>query len=101
MGACAILFRILDNLGDNPRGRIDRAKPSGPGVRMRTSSKFFDISPLEQRLLAELVEETPSKMIAKQLGVNEATLYRHMKSLYRKLGVLGRTEAIKLASPNR
>jgi len=68
---------------------------------MRTSSKFFDISPLEQRLLAELVEETPSKMIAKQLGVNEATLYRHMKSLYRKLGVLGRTEAIKLASPNR
>jgi len=63
---------------------------------MRTSSGFFDISALEQRILGELAKEVPSKMIAKELGISEASLSHGARSLCRKLGVTGRAQAIQI-----
>jgi len=59
--------------------------------------EFCDISPLEQRILRELAKEVPSKMIAQQLRISEASLFHCIKSLCRKLGAAGRVEAIKLS----
>jgi len=48
-----------------------------------TTSRFSD---LERRLLKSLTEGEPSKLIARELAISEASLYRRVKSLQRKLG---------------
>jgi len=40
-----------------------------------------------------LTEGAPNKSIARQLGITEATVKIHVKSLIRKIGVQNRTQA--------
>ena len=57
--------------------------------------------PLTQREL-EVLERVsrglPSKMIAQQLDVAESTIKFHLSSIYAKLGVSSRTEAVSKAA---
>jgi two-component system, NarL family, nitrate/nitrite response regulator NarL len=47
----------------------------------------------ETEILGCLTEGAPNKMIARQLGITEATVKIHVKSLIRKIGVQNRTQA--------
>lgn len=47
----------------------------------------------EAEILGCLTEGAPNKMIARQLGITEATVKIHVKSLIRKIGVQNRTQA--------
>lgn len=62
---------------------------------MPNAREVLALSPLKRRLLTELVRDTPSKMIAQQFAISEASLCQHVRSLYRKLGLTGRTEVGK------
>jgi len=47
----------------------------------------------EAEILGCLTEGSPNKLIARQLGITEATVKIHVKSLIRKIGVQNRTQA--------
>ena len=60
----------------------------------RGDSRALDIlTQRENEILACLTEGSSNKIIARQLGITEATVKIHMKSLVRKLGVQNRTQA--------
>jgi len=51
------------------------------------------LSPQEERILSSLIEGQPNKVIATKLGIADATVKIHVKSILRKLGVDNRTQA--------
>jgi two-component system, NarL family, nitrate/nitrite response regulator NarL len=67
------------------------AKPSSDGVRL---------SPREREVLAHLVEGHSNKVIARHLGMTEATAKVHLKSVLRKIRVENRTQAAVWALSN-
>lgn len=62
---------------------------------------FSLLTEREQEVLAALFQRLTYKEIAEKLYISPATVKRHASSIYSKLGVSGRTEAISVArSPN-
>ena len=55
----------------------------------------------EREVLALVVEGRPNKVIARELGMAEATVKVHLKSLMRKLNVANRTQAAVWGLGNR
>ena len=55
------------------------------------------LTPRELEVLAHLVDGLSNRMIATQLEVSERTVKFHVASIFEKLGVRGRTEAITTA----
>jgi DNA-binding NarL/FixJ family response regulator len=53
-----------------------------------------DLTPRELQVLQQLAEGYPNKIIATQLGVSEHTVKFHINSIFRKLAVRSRTEAV-------
>jgi DNA-binding NarL/FixJ family response regulator len=53
-----------------------------------------ELTPRELQVLQQLAEGYPNKIIATQLGVSEHTVKFHINSIFRKLGVRSRTEAV-------
>lgn len=51
------------------------------------------LSPREVEILQRLGEGAPNKVIARELGVAEATVKVHVKSVLRKINVSNRTQA--------
>lgn len=51
------------------------------------------LTPREMEILACLTEGSSNKLIARQLGITEATVKIHMKALIQKVGVQNRTQA--------
>jgi DNA-binding NarL/FixJ family response regulator len=51
------------------------------------------LSPQEERILKGLIDGQPNKVIARELGIADATVKIHVKSILRKLGVDNRTQA--------
>jgi two-component system nitrate/nitrite response regulator NarL len=58
------------------------------------------LSPREKEILSHLVEGHSNKGIARILGITEATVKVHLKSLLRKIGVENRTQAAIWALSN-
>jgi two-component system nitrate/nitrite response regulator NarL len=58
------------------------------------------LSPREQEILQALVTGASNKMIANKLGITEATVKVHLKTLLRKLDVNNRTQAAIWAMNN-
>ncbi len=56
------------------------------------------LSPREREVLQLVSQGLPSKLIAQQLGIAEATVKFHLSSVYAKLGVASRAEAISRAA---
>ena len=57
-----------------------------------------DLTPRELEVLRLLAEGKPNKLIGADLAITEVTVKSHVQSLFRKLNVLSRTEAIAVAS---
>jgi two-component system nitrate/nitrite response regulator NarL len=51
------------------------------------------LTPRENEILGCLTEGASNKLIARQLGITEATVKIHVKALVRKIGVQNRTQA--------
>jgi DNA-binding CsgD family transcriptional regulator len=60
--------------------------PAGSAGRHSLSDK-------EEAILRWLAQGQPNKLIARSLGITEATVKVHCKSIYRKLRVANRTQA--------
>jgi two-component system NarL family response regulator len=56
------------------------------------------LTPREHEVLQLLAEGKPNKIIASDLSISEVTVKSHVQSLFRKLNVLSRTEALAVAN---
>lgn len=61
------------------------------------ASLVASLSPAQARILAGVMRGRLNKQIAFELGVTEATVRAHMTAIFRKLGVVSRTQAVILA----
>jgi DNA-binding NarL/FixJ family response regulator len=99
--------RLLDSLKE----AIDGGAPMSPEVARRVVSLFRDIRPPERadyhltphetRLLKLFVEGHNYKTAAAELGVSINTVNFHVRSIYEKLQVHSRSEAVVKALRNR
>lgn len=72
---------LVDARNGPPSGRAD----AGPGVPPLTAR--------ELEVLTALREGLTNKMIARRLGISEATVKAHLTSVFQRLGVRDRTQA--------
>jgi DNA-binding NarL/FixJ family response regulator len=69
----------------------------GLSEALKRQSETFDLTPREIEVLALLPTGGTSSNIASVLFVSEATIKSHLASIYRKLSVTNRTEAVVMA----
>jgi DNA-binding NarL/FixJ family response regulator len=72
--------------GVRAAGRAEEPEPKQP------------LTPREIEVLEWASRGLPSKMIARELAVSESTIKFHLSSIYAKLGVASRTEAVSRAA---
>jgi DNA-binding NarL/FixJ family response regulator len=112
-GACGYLLkktppaRLLESLKEVMGG----GAPMSPEVARRVVALFREIRPPEQadyqltpheiRILALLVEGYNYKTAGDELGVSINTIRFHMRSIYEKLQVHSKSEAVAKALRNR
>jgi two-component system, NarL family, nitrate/nitrite response regulator NarL len=77
--------------GQKPPAPLPVAELRAAGVR---------VSPREKEILCRLAAGHPNKMIAQHLGITEATVKVHLKSVLRKIGAENRTQAAIWALAN-
>jgi DNA-binding NarL/FixJ family response regulator len=63
-----------------------------------TPDGFNDLTPAQLKVLQLLKEGKPSKTMADTIGVTEATIKAHLTTIFRKLGVKNRTQAVIAAN---
>ncbi|WP_348981044.1 LuxR C-terminal-related transcriptional regulator [Azospirillum sp. TSO5] len=88
---------VVDRL--NATGRVRISITSGTtqdSLRVGNHS----ISPRELQLLQRLMVGDSNKVIAHKIGITEATVKVHLKSLLRKIGATNRTQAAIWAMNN-
>jgi DNA-binding NarL/FixJ family response regulator len=72
----------------------------GPGGQAAGASADADrsgeLSRREQEVVRQLLRGQTNKEIARQLGIEEVTVALHLRTIYRKLGVRNRTQAVRL-----
>ena len=61
-------------------------------------AKIATLTPAQRRILAQLNEGLLNKQIAYELNISEATVKAHITAIFRKLGVVNRTQAVLLAA---
>jgi DNA-binding NarL/FixJ family response regulator len=83
---CAALRELFDEQGDG-RGVTLEEVCAGPGGVL---------SLREQEVLRELAQGLNNRAIAERLYVSQDTVKSHLRSVYRKLGVSSRAEAVAL-----
>ena len=94
--------RILDAIAEVRAG----GAPMSPGIARRVAESFrlataSPLSPRESEILALLCEGKSYKMIAAALYVSQETVHSHLKSIYRKLEVNSKSEAVARAIRER
>lgn len=62
--------------------------------REEVAAKWDSLSEREVQVLQSLTEGAENKKIAETLGISVDTVEKHLKSIYKKLGVASRTEAV-------
>ncbi|MCS6849237.1 MAG: response regulator transcription factor [Anaerolineae bacterium] len=90
-GMVTLPAHMADQLGALPAAaqRVSRAEEAEPKPLL---------TPREVEVLEWVSRGLPSKMIAHELGVSESTIKFHLSSIYAKLGVASRTEAVSRAA---
>ncbi|MBY9067386.1 response regulator transcription factor [Hyphomonas sp. WL0036] len=71
--------------------------PEIPGGEMEHSApaaRIASLTPAQRRVLAGLAEGLLNKQIAHEMDISVATVKAHMTAIFRKLGVLNRTQAL-------
>jgi DNA-binding NarL/FixJ family response regulator len=56
------------------------------------------MSPRQRDVLRLLVEGRTNKQICRELGLSESTVKTHLEAIFRKLGVVSRTQAVLAAA---
>ena len=74
-------------------GQSWEAEGAGPG----TGSPLGKLSRRERDVMSLLTKGHSNKEIAKELQIEAVTVALHLSSIYRKLGVTNRTQAVRLA----
>jgi DNA-binding NarL/FixJ family response regulator len=71
-----------------------------PGIAAKLADRLpaEELTPRELEVLRLLVQGMPNKVIGADLSITELTVKTHVKSLFRKLNVLSRTEAVAVAA---
>jgi two-component system nitrate/nitrite response regulator NarL len=82
---------------DLATGRRSEAAPSGAELGPDSGLR---LSPREKDILSHLFAGRLNKLIARVLGITEGTVKVHLKSLFRKIGVENRTQAVIWALAN-
>lgn len=82
-------------LPDLATGR--RQQAALPGAELRSGAR---LSPREEEILSHLFAGRSNKLIARELGITEGTVKVHLKTMFRKIGVENRTEAVIWALAN-
>jgi len=72
--------------------------PADIGAKLAERLPAGDLSPRELEVLRLLAQGRPNKLIGSELAISEVTVKSHLQSLFRKLNVLSRTEAIAVAT---
>jgi DNA-binding NarL/FixJ family response regulator len=67
------------------------------GRSPETGGAFSQLTPREREVLGLLVKGNSNKQIARQLKIEEITVALHLRSIYRKLNVASRTQAVRLS----
>ena len=95
--------RGVDQSGDSA-GHISSAGPGAKGServgRGRNSPTRPELTGRELQILAAIASGQTNAQIAKDLFLSAKTVMHHSTSIYRKLGVRGRAEAVALAFRN-
>lgn len=82
---------------------VNPASFSGQGISAALARKEigFGLTSREMQVLKFLPSGKTSSQIARDLFVTEATVKTHLSSIYRKLGVVNRTQAVSIALKQR
>lgn len=56
----------------------------------------YSLTVKERLVLVEIAKGQSNKLVARQLGVSPETIKSHLKSIYSKLGVNNRTQAVQV-----
>ena len=81
--------RYVPDLVVASSGEPMSAAPSGAG--------FAGLTQRERDVMSLLVQGLPNKEIGQRLKIEVVTVALHLRSIYRKLGVSSRTQAVRLA----
>lgn len=79
------------------RGQLDRTGDPYAIVRLEENAPDTKLTPAESAVLEVLLEGKSNRGIAADLHISEGTVHSHLKSIYAKLGVHTRAEAIVAA----
>jgi DNA-binding NarL/FixJ family response regulator len=91
LGATILPSELLPNIGDPIEDPRDvRRVATGPDEALGMPPK---LSSREQSILRCVAEGDPNKIIARKMGITEATVNVHLKAILRKIGVQNRTQA--------
>ncbi len=76
------------------------AAPAGvaPGVLVEAEQRLTGLTPRQADAYRAAARGLPNKLIARELGISEATVKSHLAAVYAVLGVRNRTEAAYHAS---
>jgi two-component system nitrate/nitrite response regulator NarL len=84
-----------------PKGLLNRAiEVASPGDGVYQQKAQWRLSPRECELAQWLRQGGSNKEIARELGITEATVKVHLKSMLRKLGLVNRTQVAMWAMVN-
>jgi DNA-binding NarL/FixJ family response regulator len=72
--------------------------PSAIAAKLVERMPAEELTPREHEVLQLLAEGKPNKLIGSALFITEVTVKSHVQSLFRKLNVLSRTEALAVAN---
>lgn len=75
----------------------DLAGVRAPAVRSARTSDHLSLTPAEERVVYYLPSGLDTTELARHLGITKNTIKSHLKSIYRKLGVTTRADAIERA----
>ena len=72
--------------------------PESDGTTDDDLARIANLTPAQRRILGQLSEGLLNKQIAYELDISEATVKAHITAIFRKLGVVNRTQAVLLAA---
>ncbi|HYF16776.1 MAG TPA: response regulator transcription factor [Ramlibacter sp.] len=72
-------------------------RPAGAGPRTLDAA-FPGLTPRQIDVLAAVLKGVSNKVIARQLGISDATVKSHLSVIFRELSVQSRTEAVYVAA---
>jgi len=98
----AAILAAIQGLAALPAQMVAQLIEPAAGVRAASRAEEPEpkqpLTPREIEVLEWVSRGLPSKMIAHELAVSESTIKFHLSSIYAKLGVASRTEAVSRAA---